>query len=141
MQNDNEIEKRGAFFPDGSYDPEAAQVFRKGTDRLVRHLVNLRQLGKLNPEEAVRQIREATGERAFPNLAQWQRVEDWQHVQTSTSAEEAVKRCGGRGGEFHWCQGNWISGKEKECSNVLHRKQPTAEEVQRLVLTLGRAFE
>lgn len=141
MQNEKEHKDRGAFFPDGSYDPEASPVFRKGTHRLVLHLIGMSRLGKLTPEDAARIISEADGFRAFPSVKVWQTGSQWPLMQAETSAEEAVKRSGyASQGERHWCNGYWICGAEKECSNQRHRSQPTQQEIQALTETLGRAF-
>ena len=132
----------GSFFADGSFDPQAFEAFRKGTHRLVQYLVSKRRAGNLTPESAAREIENATGQRAFPNLKQWVECSDWALALCSTSAEEAVKRGGlGSPEDRHWCSGSWVAGAEKACSNQRHRERPTPEEVQRLVKTLGSVFQ
>ena len=133
---------QGAFFPDGSFDAQAFESFRKGTHRLVEHLCTKRRSGSLTPELAAREIEQATGERAFPNHKQWETCSDWALAWCSTSAEEAVKRAGiGWNEDRHWCSGSWVAGKEKECHNPRHRERPSPEEISRLVETLKRALD
>lgn len=76
---------------------------------------------------------------AFPNRDQWAQTDRWAAVQTSTSAEEFIKRCG-LGVNGHWCGQRWVQGTEKDCASPFHRGSPAHEEVRSLIGTLGKAF-
>ena len=85
-------------------------------------------------------ILEAGGSKAFPNAPQWASTASWPLAVAETSAEAAVKYCGGRSEDMHWCGENWIVGKQKECSNPDHWRQTSPEEAARFFDTLRRAF-
>jgi len=112
----------GAFRPDGSYNEDGGVSDRGQIDQLVRALVNARRNDRLSVERAVLAIRAANGEGAFPSLDQWERVNSWPMVPTSTAAEEAVKREGRSYG--HWCGERWMPGSESDCQESRHRSLP-----------------
>lgn len=134
------VVNNGSFLSDGNWIDSGH--FRGKVDHLVQDLVRDRRQDLLSPDRAARAIVEAGCEQAFPNHAYWAVSSRWPLVQSSTSAEEAVKRGGmGSDNERHWCRGCWISGLEKHCPEPAHRERPLPEEVSRLIKTLSGVFE
>lgn len=125
----------GAFMPDGSYNRDAGLPGRGRTDRFVRQLAAHRGGPLFSPGMAAEAIRSEGQDQAFPNHGQWATlhsepgsVASWPFAQTSTSAEEAVKR-GALGAsdpesrQRHWCGELWVDGAEKACSEPGHRRE------------------
>ena len=127
----------GAFMPDGSYFPEG-QISQRGvTDRFVRAMVKSRMGPGFHPETASAAIQLGNQTQAFPNHEQWGRSDSWVTVWTSTSAEEAVKRCGLGEGDRHWCGQRWEEGPEKSCLSEGHRPEKDPERIAELVGKVG----
>jgi hypothetical protein len=57
-------------------------------------MVKSRRGPGFTPELAAEAVQLARQEVSFPNWSQWAKGGEWREVRTSTSAEEAVKRCG-----------------------------------------------
>lgn len=135
----------GAFMPDGSYNPDADLSARGPADRFVRAMVASRNGPLFTPELAAGSIALAKQERAFPNHAQWAAVHErvgsaavWPFVACSTSAEEAVKRCGRGAGDpekdpRHWCGESFLAADEKTCASPAHRRGGDPSSVMALV--------
>lgn len=136
----------GAFMPDGSYFREATLAQRGPLDRFVRAMVKSRGTFGFDPKTAAEGIVLTKHESAFPNHAQWATVHEqvhpgaavWPFVRTTTSAEEAVKRCGmGVRGPHdeprHWCGEMWVTGDEKRCDNPAHREKSSPEQVREML--------
>lgn len=125
----------GAFTTDGAWNEKAFLVQRGETDRLVRALCRERKFARLSPQDAHLAIEASSKTRAFPNREQWKSCEHWAMAQTSTSAEEAVKRAGETTDvEHHWCAaGKWLPGKQSDCPETMHREHPDKERLREIV--------
>lgn len=139
----------GAFMPDGAYFADARLGQRGPTDRFVRSMVKSRGAYGFDPKTAAEAIVLTKQEQAFPNHRQWAGQSPahlgelpppaWPAVWTSTSAEEAVKRCGlgiadpRDGTPRHWCGDLWVAGDEKHCANTKHRERASNDFVRVLL--------
>lgn len=105
----------GAFLSDGSFSERAEFRHRGHIDRMVRRMVMGRREGSLPVHLAVNMIRAAGAEDAFPCVSQWELCDQWALVQTTSTAEETVKREGRSTGGVdnrgtHWCGQRWVEG-------------------------------
>lgn len=98
----------GAFMPDGCWNPRADLTQRGPVHKLVEALCHERRLGQLSPARAVELIEAAKAGPAFPSRRFWGVCEKWRLVPTTTSAEDAVKRCG-RSAVGRWNGEEWVS--------------------------------
>jgi len=136
----------GAFYADGSFNPDGFEGERGPTDRLVRAMVAERRTGKLSPGRAADFISASSAAPAFPNRAQWSVATGWATCQCSTSAEEVVKREGkGAVGQEtndarHWCGERWMRGSERDCHDERHKVRLRPEQVHELVSQTMKAI-
>jgi hypothetical protein len=127
----------GAYMPDGSYFADAGISQRGPTDHFVRAMVKSRCGPAFPPHLASEAVTLAKQVVAFPNWRQWAEAPGWSFVWTSTSAEEAVKRCG-VGFVGHWCEELWAEGPESACSDPGHRQEDDRARVTALVASVGK---
>lgn len=135
----------GAFRADGTWDFDAhPPEDRKHTLHwFVDMLVTRRKrTPDAPPSLFVARIKASPYQHAFPNIERWLALETqvrginertfWPFVQTSTSAEECVKRCG-NGSNGHWCGGYYARDPERDCASEGHRIKRNPERVQAII--------